>query len=143
MTVATAAVVAALLTIAGCSREAGPMPEQQPQDPGPGALTVKLNALSADECFRSPESVPAPNCEKYVTQVASVPETARRFVDAAGSQLNRAANELASGIAAYRDNGCAQGGGQSCSTALTDIATALEAVRREVSALPDVTTRPS
>lgn len=122
------------------------MPAQQPQDPGPGALAVKLNALSADECFRSPQAVPPPDCEKYVTQVSSIPGTARSFVDAAetaDSALTEAADELAAGVTAYRGNSCAQGGDvQTCAGALTDIATALEAVRREVSALPDVTTPP-
>lgn len=140
----TAALVGVvLLALAGCSREAGPMPEQQPQDPGPGALAVKLDALSADECFRSPAAVPPPNCEKYVTQVASIPGTVRGFADAGGAALTEAANDLAAGVAAYRSNGCAQGGGQECAGALTEIATALEAVRTQVSALPDVATPPS
>ncbi|WP_052583876.1 hypothetical protein, partial [Saccharomonospora iraqiensis] len=97
-------VAAALLVVlAGCSREAGPMPEGQGQDPGPGALDVKLEAITGDDCFRAPGEVYPPNCEKYVTQLSNVPGTARGFD--AGPGLAEAADDLDAGVRAYRANG--------------------------------------
>lgn len=119
------------------------MPEGQGQDPGPGALDVKLEAITGDNCFRAPGEVYPPNCEKYVTQLSTVPGTARGFTGT-GPGLAEAADDLDAGVRAYRANGCAGGGGSgdaACATALTDISAAVRALRTELSAMPDVATR--
>ncbi|WP_019809503.1 hypothetical protein [Saccharomonospora halophila] len=131
-----------LVALAGCSREAGPIPEGQGQDPGPAALDVKLEAITGDDCFRAPGEVYPPNCEKYVTQLSTVPGTARGFTGV-GPGLTEAADDLDAGVRAYRANGCAggEGGGDACATALSDISVAVKTLRTELSALPDVATR--
>ncbi len=118
------------------------MPEGQGQDPGPAALDVKLEAITGDDCFRAPGEVSPPNCEKYITQLSTVPGTARGFTGA-GPGLAEAADDLDAGVRAYRTNGCAGGAssGDACATALTDVRAAVQTLRTELSALPDVATR--
>ncbi|WP_019816622.1 hypothetical protein [Saccharomonospora saliphila] len=136
----SAVAVALLLALTACSREAGPVPEGQGQDPGPGALDVKLEAITSDDCYRAPTEVYPPNCEKYVTQLANVPGTARDFADR-HPVLGEHARELDAGIRAYRANECTTSEADACATALSDIASAVESLRAELSALPDVGTR--
>lgn len=125
-----------LALLGACSREAGPTPRGSGVEPGPGALRVKLHALTADDCFRVPAEMPPPHCQKYVTQLASVPETVAGF-ESAGPRLNEAAGELTAGIKAYRRHSCAgEGAGDECSKALADIAKALADVRDGVAGLP-------
>lgn len=128
----------AVLALTGCSREAGPAPKGSP-DPGPGALVTKVHLLQADDCYRAPTEVRSPSCEKFVTQLSNVPGTARKY--AAGQpRLKDAADRLDSTLRAYRSNDCAgRGDPDVCAGTLTDMATALSDVERELSALPDVT----
>lgn len=117
------------------------MPEGQGRDPGPAALDVKLEAITGDDCFRAPGEVYPPNCEKYITQLSTVGGTAREFTGA-GPGLGEAADELDAGVRAYRSNGCSGGEDPACTAALTDISAAVKTLRTELSALPDVATRP-
>lgn len=133
-----------MLLLAACSEEAGPTPKGQPTDPGPGAMHVKLQALTADECFRFPDEVYPPNCQKYVTQLASIPERTRGYADADHPALTAAANDLDTGVTAYRKQKCEHGGDKAaCAAALTDIARAVEAIKTEVTDLPGVGTQPN
>lgn len=134
------AVIGALLLVSACSSEAGPTPQRAPQDPGPGALRVKLAALTADSCYTAPEKQDPPNCEKYVTQLGSIPETARGFAGIDSPDLTEHANALATAITAYRGDSCytpAGTGVDACSAALTDIAEALSGVKTELGAVLD------
>jgi hypothetical protein len=143
--VRTAAVVIAvlLLALSGCSQEAGPTPEGgQAPDPGPHALHVKLEALTADDCYRFPARIKPPSCQKYVTEVANIPQTAQRFA-AGHPRLADAVKALSAGITGYRSHSCDEQGTAACAGALGDIATALTQVRDRVAALSDAATRAS
>jgi outer membrane murein-binding lipoprotein Lpp len=134
------AVVGALLLVSACSSEAGPTPKRGAQDPGPEALRVKLEALTADACYTDPEKQNPPGCEKYVTQLGSVPATARGFAGTDGPELAAQADELATAITAYRSDSCytPEGtGADACSAALMDIADALTGVKSELGAVLD------
>lgn len=126
-------VAAALLT--GCSTEAGPTPKPAPQPPGPDALRIELDAQMTDQCFRAPTEQDPPNCEKYITQLASTPGIAR---DLAGGNaaLADAAENLRAGVQAYRDNGCTEAdkAGPACGQALADVADALRAIEQALPA---------
>ncbi|WP_307849690.1 hypothetical protein [Qaidamihabitans albus] len=129
---------ALLLMLPACSEEAGPTPKQAP-DPGPEALSVKLGNLMVDPCFRRPAEMDPPSCQKYVTQLASVPGTAEKFAGTEHPELAAAARELAAGVSTYRDNGCAApDAGEACTRALTDIAAAVEEIEAGVGELPGV-----
>ncbi|EIE97643.1 hypothetical protein [Saccharomonospora glauca] len=137
-----ALLTAALFTLTGCSREAGPSPKGSP-DPGPGALLVKVRALQADACYTAPTEVRSPSCEKYVTQLANVPGTARKYATN-HPRLRKAADDLDTTVAAYRNNNCEGNGDPDvCAGTLTDMASALSSLRTEVASLPDVTGSPS
>jgi hypothetical protein len=134
------AVVGALLLFSACSSEAGPAPKRAAQDPGPGALRVKLEALTADSCYTEPEKQDPPGCEKYVTQLGSVPATARGFAGIDSPELTEHADALATAITAYRSDSCytpAGTGVDACSAALVDIADALKGVQSELGAVLD------
>lgn len=134
---AALAAVAAVLLLGACSREAGPTPERGAPDPGPGALRVKIDALTVDPCFRTPAKLPPPSCEKYVTQLASVPGRAEQYAGSEHPELAKAGRRLAEGISAYRDRGCVSDeAGRDCTDALRDIAAAMRAVEDGVAALP-------
>ncbi|MEU3275174.1 hypothetical protein ABZ639_30355 [Saccharomonospora sp. NPDC006951] len=131
--------LAALILLSGCSTEAGPTAKGPADDPGPGALMVKLDALTVDVCFRTPEEIPSPDCQKYVTQLASVPGTAKKFAGTEHPELTEAATALGKGVQAYREGGCESGGDEkACSGALADIASALDKVKSGVAELPEV-----
>ena len=66
-----------VLVLSGCGGEAGPTPKQG-GEPGPDALPIKLDALTVDPCYASPETQLPKGCEKYVTEVGTVPGTARK-----------------------------------------------------------------
>ncbi|WP_024877660.1 hypothetical protein [Saccharomonospora piscinae] len=133
---------AALLVLTACSREAGPT-AKGPTDPGPGALAVKLEALRADDCHTAPTEVRPPSCEKFVTQLANVGGTARKYATG-HPRLGEAADELDAAVRAYRGNRCTAGGDADvCAATLIDLSTALTDVHTELSALPDVATRSS
>ncbi|PXY32413.1 hypothetical protein [Prauserella muralis] len=134
---------ALLLLVPACATEAGPTPKAAPADPGPAALRVKLNALAVDVCFKTPTELDPPSCQKYVIQLASVPDTAERFAGEGHPELARAARELRSGIQAYRSAGCGGGGTpDECTKALSDIAGALERVKGGVERLPQASATP-
>lgn len=100
---------------------------------------MKLEALSVDPCFRSPARLPAQDCQKYVTQLGSIPGTARGYAGSDHPRLVDAANDLEKGIGAYRGHHCDRGGDANvCATALTDISTALQQMKPQVAALPGV-----
>lgn len=123
------------LFLAACGTEAGPTPKQG-ADPGPGALSVKLDALMTDACYRQPAAAPSPGCEKYVTQIANVPGTAQKYAGTKHPELADAATRLAGGVSAYRDQHCDATAEPGCPDALGAIATALAEVKTGVAALP-------
>ncbi|WP_344858874.1 hypothetical protein [Amycolatopsis ultiminotia] len=125
------------LVLTGCSHEAGPTPGPNPGTPGPDALPIKLDALSADACYRSPQTQLPSGCEKYVTEAggtvgsvhqrAQAGKTVDRPLDAEATALDQAVN-------AFRGAGCTTvpSPGGACTKALTDIATAITAVKKQV-----------
>ncbi|PRX44268.1 hypothetical protein B0I33_112146 [Prauserella shujinwangii] len=140
--VLAAVAAAALLPLAACSGEAGPEPKRSP-DPGPGALYDKIDLLMNDPCFREPTGLAPPECEKYVTQLASVPGNAAKYAGGDHPELKDAGSALGEAIAAYRDNGCAKAAAApACSQALRDVADALREVEAEIATLPGVTANP-
>ncbi|PXY19847.1 hypothetical protein DI005_03270 [Prauserella sp. PE36] len=138
--VTAAAVV--LLPLSACAREAGPTPKGAAPDPGPGALRVKLEALTMDVCFTDPTEMDPPGCQKYVTQLGTVPGTAQKFAGTEHPELAEAGRALDKAIRGYRDNTCGtQGSADACTEALVDMSTALGQVKAHVSKLPEVTTQ--
>lgn len=118
-----------------CSTEAGPTPAKQAPDPGPEALSVRLDALMTDPCFLRPTELASAGCEKYVTQVASVPGTARKYVKA--PEATEAGQRLEKGVDGYWDGGCAGETTPACTDSLVTIATELTAVHRSLATLPE------
>ncbi|MEU6643732.1 hypothetical protein ABZ863_14435 [Saccharomonospora sp. NPDC046836] len=134
---------ALILLLPACSSEAGPTPKAGAPDPGPAALRVKLDALSVDVCFRTPSEIAPPSCQKYVTQLGSVPSTAEKYAGTEHPQLVDAARQLGAAINAYRANGCENAGGNAkCTQTLVDMSTALGEVKTRVASLPAVTGQP-
>lgn len=140
--------VLVMLTSA-CSREAGPMATGGGgEDPGPAALDTKLRALTQDVCYRSPADIEPTACEKYVTQLGSVPGSARDFArgdygrdDHTG--LIKAADTLGDGLSTYNKAQCGRSAGGSgdegaCTQTLQEIANALGDVHDGVQQLPQV-----
>ncbi|MDT8909444.1 hypothetical protein [Amycolatopsis sp. PS_44_ISF1] len=125
------------LALAGCGNEAGPTPGPNPGTPGPDALPIKLDALSADACYASPETQLPKGCEKYVTEVGgtagAVHQRARqgKTVD---RPLDGEAGGLDQAVGSFRAAGCttvpAPGG--ACTKALTDIAEVLASIKKMV-----------
>ncbi|MFE0028050.1 hypothetical protein [Amycolatopsis sp. NPDC059021] len=114
---------AALLVLGGCSREAGPTPKRGGQQAGIEALPVKLDALSADQCYLNPATQVPSGCEKYVTQIDGTGRVAHQQAGT-DQQLIAQADALAREVTAFRSAGCttvATPGGV-CTAALTDIA---------------------
>ncbi|TQJ04815.1 hypothetical protein [Amycolatopsis cihanbeyliensis] len=131
--VAVAGTLLALL--AGCGSEAGPTPERPAPDPGPGALRVKLEALAVDQCYLAPTEQDPPGCEKYVTQLGSIPGAAEKYAGEAHPDLAEHGRELERGIQDYRAHACYTAGGADepeCPKALADMATALHEVQRSL-----------
>ncbi|WP_245976412.1 hypothetical protein [Amycolatopsis palatopharyngis] len=136
------AVLGAVFLLTACSGEAGPTPKRAPQDPGPGALQVKLEALTVDTCYTEPAEQDPPGCEKYVTQLGSVPGKARQFAGTAHPELARYGTELEAAITAYRADSCnteAGTGAATCSDALVAIADALGGVESALGAVVSTT----
>ncbi|GAA1246294.1 hypothetical protein GCM10009676_35500 [Prauserella halophila] len=143
-------VVAGVLVVltSACSREAGPMPSGGGEDPGPAALATKLRALTQDVCYRSPADIEPTACEKYVTQLGSIPGSARDFAQGQYGRDDRprlieAADTLEEGLSSYNNGQCgrsADGSGDDdeCTQTLQDIAGALDDVQTGVQQLPQV-----
>jgi len=125
-----------LLLLPACGTEAGPSPAKQAQDPGPEALAVKLDALMTDGCYRDPALQDPPGCEKYVTQLGSVPGTAQKYAGTTNLALADAGRRLDAAIATFRDRGCAGAAGPDCTTALRDMATSLRDIDGSLAAAP-------
>lgn len=125
------------LVLAGCSSEAGPTPGPNPGSAGPDALPIKLDALSQDTCYVSPQSQLPKGCEKYVTEVggtaAAVHQRAAsgKALDVA---LDHAAAALDQGVGAFRGAGCTTvpDPGGPCTQALITISAALTSVKKLV-----------
>lgn len=125
-----------MLVLSGCDSEAGPKTAPQAQDPGPDALPVKLIALTADDCFRSPGSQPPKGCEKFVTELGNTAGSVReRGLADKNQQLGVQADRLDKAVAAYRSNSCntvTTTGNGPCGDALTEIAGALNLIKNEI-----------
>ncbi|MEV6623114.1 hypothetical protein AB0M83_42225 [Amycolatopsis sp. NPDC051106] len=126
-----------VLVLSGCGNEAGPTPKQG-GEPGPDALPTKLAALTADQCYASPRTQLPKGCEKYVTEVANVPGTARKRADDRDPQLVAEADKLDTAIKAFRGAGCTNvpDPGGPCTQALVDVAAALSGLKKQVEARP-------
>ncbi|MFI5606361.1 hypothetical protein [Amycolatopsis sp. NPDC051903] len=125
------------LVLAGCGSEAGPTPGPNPGTPGPDALPIKLDALSADACYVSPQTQLPKGCEKYVTEVGGTAAAVHQRA-AAGKTLDvaldHAAAALDQGVGAFRGAGCTTvpNAGGPCTESLISISAALTSVKRLV-----------
>jgi hypothetical protein len=126
-----------VLVLSGCGNEAGPTPKQG-GEPGPDALPTKLDALTADQCYASPRTQLPKGCEKYVTEVANVPGTARKRAGDDDPQLVTEAGRLEQAVGAFRGAGCTTvpDPGGPCTQALVDVAAALSGLKKQVDARP-------
>ncbi|WP_329056583.1 hypothetical protein OG738_06090 [Amycolatopsis sp. NBC_01488] len=126
-----------VLVLSGCGNEAGPTPKQG-GEPGPDALPVKLDALTADQCYASPRTQLPKGCEKYVTEVANVPGTARKRANDRDPQLVAEADKLEQAVGEFRGAGCTTvpDPGGPCTQALVDVAGALGSLKKQVAAEP-------
>lgn len=125
-----------VLVLSGCgSNEAGPTPSGATRDEGPDALPLKLKALTADQCFLAPAAQPPKTCEKYVTELGNTAAQVRKRAGAKDQPLATLADQLDVGVNAFRSNNCITvptPGNGPCTQAITDIATALQAVKTRV-----------
>ena len=123
------------LVLAGCSNEAGPTPKGGAgQATSPYALSVKLNALAVDPCFREPAGSTPRGCGKYVTELGSTPGVVREQAGTKHPDLVALAGDLEKGTGAYRDNRCdtVVDRGGPCTVALTTIADSLRSIKQLV-----------
>ncbi|GAB3583898.1 hypothetical protein GCM10027445_59270 [Amycolatopsis endophytica] len=123
------------LVLAGCSNEAGPTPKGGGgQADTPYALSIKLNALTADPCFREPAGSTPRGCGKYVTELGSTPGVVREQAGTKHPDLVALSGDLDKGIGAYRDNRCdtVAEPGDPCTAALTTIADSLRSIKHLV-----------
>ena len=126
------AAAAAALLLAGCGGQSGPADEQSSNGaPRVEGLRVELDAQTQDPCFREPAELAPADCQKYITQLTSTPESAEK-VTRSGPALKEAAQRLREGITAYRDHGCASvtSENEECTQALRTVADALRAMRQ-------------
>jgi hypothetical protein len=133
----TAVVLGVLvLVLSGCDSEAGPKTVQQVQNLGPDALPIKLDALTADDCFLSPSAQPPKGCEKFVTELGNTAGSVReRGLADKDLQLGVQADRLDKAVASYRSNACntvTTTGNGPCGDALTEIAGALTLIKTDV-----------
>lgn len=122
--------IAAMLLLAGCGGQFGSGNEQSPiEAPRLKGLRVEVAAQVHDPCFRKPAELVPADCQKYITQLTSTPESAKK-VDQAGPALEEAAQQLSEGIEAYRRGGCAGVTTESkkCTKALVTVADGLRAM---------------
>jgi hypothetical protein len=125
-----------VLSLAGCGTEAGPAPRPPAQEPGPDALPTKLGALSADQCYLSPQTQLPKGCEKFVTELGGTAGTVRKRAGSTDKALAAQADALDRGITSYRGTGCSSvpTPGGPCTQALVDISAALKTIKLLVSA---------
>jgi hypothetical protein len=127
---------ALVLALSACGGAAtSPSPASQTPDQGPDTLPIKLNALSADQCFLSPDMQAPKGCEKYVTELGNTSRTVRQRAGSQDQRLSALADELDKAVGAYRSNACntvSSPGNGPCTQALTDIATTLGSMRTAV-----------
>lgn len=126
-----------VLVLSGCGNEAGPTPKQG-GEPGPDALPTKLDALTVDQCYASPQTQLPKGCEKYVTEVGNVPGAARKRADDRDPQLVAEADKLDQAVKSFRGASCTTvpTAGGPCTQALVDIAAALSGLKKQVDARP-------
>ena len=123
------------LVLAGCSGEAGPTPKGGGGSADtPYALSTKLNALSADQCYRQPAGSTPRGCGKYVTELGTTPGLVRQLAGDKHPDLVALSGDLDKAIGAYRDNRCdtVAEPGDPCTAALTGIATSLGSIKHLV-----------
>jgi hypothetical protein len=127
---------ALVLALSGCGGAAtGPTPASQAPDQGPDTLPIKLNALSADECFLSPDMQAPKGCEKYVTELGNTARSVRQRAGSQDQRLASLADEVDKAVGAYRSHACntvSSPGNGPCTQALTDIASTLSSIRTAV-----------
>jgi hypothetical protein len=125
-----------VLVLSGCgSNEAGPAPTNPTQEPGPDPLLLKVEALSADQCFLIPEQQRPKGCEKYVTELGNTAAMVRKRAGSKDTHLATLANQLDKAINAYRGSACntvETSGKGPCTQALSDISTTLDAIKTRV-----------
>lgn len=130
---------ALVLLLSACGgQEAGPTPKQG-GEPGPDALPLKLNALTADQCFLAPDQQQPKECEKYVTELGNTAAQVRARAGVKDVPLSKLADQLDKGVKAYRDNTCNtvdKPGNGPCTQAVADIAAALNAIKTSVNSQP-------
>jgi len=130
---------ALVLLLSACGgHEAGPTPKQG-GSAGPDALPVKLNALTADQCFLSPDQQSPKGCEKYVTEIGNTAAQVRARAGVKNVPLGQLADQLDKGVKAYRDNTCntvGTPGNGPCTRAVSDIAATLTAIKSSVDSQP-------
>ena len=132
---AVLATAATALLLAACGSQSGPASGQDdgstPQSAVAHNLSVEVDAQMRDPCFRKPTEMAAPDCQKYITQLASTPEAAKK-VARDNPALAEAAKHLREGIDAYRADSCTSPAEeqQACTRALVTIADALRQVER-------------
>ncbi|MBB5889648.1 hypothetical protein [Kutzneria kofuensis] len=140
---------ALLLVAAGCSREAGPSgPPVAKYGPSVQDLTVKADALQADQCQTVDPAVVYPECERYATQVANFGNSV--VSETAGSKqadaIKAVVDKMQAAVADYEKRTCGVGtqnpgvnnadpstGGPNagpCAAALTTVRQQVEAVAK-------------
>lgn len=125
-----------VLGLSGCDSEAGPKTAPVAGNAGPDALPIKLDALTADDCFLSPAVQPPKGCEKFVTELGNTAGSVReRGLADKDQQLGVQADRLDRAVAAYRSNACntvTTTGNGPCGDALSDIAGALNLIKTDI-----------
>ncbi|WP_033293293.1 hypothetical protein [Amycolatopsis jejuensis] len=127
-------ILALLLT--GCSREAGPTPKS-PGQPGVDALPIKLDALTQDACYSSPQTQLPKGCQKYVIEVRNTAGAVHQRA-AAGKKVDQSldgdATALDQGVNAFLQAGCAtvEAPGGDCTQALVTISAGVTEARQKV-----------
>jgi hypothetical protein len=125
-----------VLVLSGCgSNGTVTAPTGQTQSEGPDTLPLKLKALTADQCFLAPSQQRPKSCEKYVTELGNTAAQVRKRAGAKDKPLSNLADQLDTAVNAFRSNNCLTvdtPGNGPCTQAISDIATALQAIKTRV-----------